>query len=215
MEKSPLIGELESDFQRRSALHFSLNCIISRNWVNCIKMNALPRFLYLFQCLLVFLSKSFSRSLDKVILTFLWDAKIPRAGWHALIFGIIIVGAQIYKKLYFFVQIEGKLLYVNVPLCPNHSKIVFSTITAAQSWSSWLDVMTFTQMVFLPVTILWKTFHDDQIYSHTFTLFRPWVQPFLDLPAISGLDNIFKRLCIVKAWFQIYQIQPFPSKRCR
>ena len=50
----PLMRKLVSDLQRWSALYLSLT-----GRVNCINMNVLPRFLYLFQCLPVFLSKSF------------------------------------------------------------------------------------------------------------------------------------------------------------
>lgn len=69
----PLLLKLESDLKRWSVLYLSL---VGR--VNCIKMNVLPRFLYLFQCLPVFLSKSFFQSLNKLISSFLWAGKNPR-----------------------------------------------------------------------------------------------------------------------------------------
>ena len=46
--------------------------------VNAIKMNILPRFLYLFQCLPLFLPKLFFTTLDKLITGFLWGNKLPR-----------------------------------------------------------------------------------------------------------------------------------------
>ena len=69
----PLMRKLGSDLQRWSALYLSLT-----GRVNCIKMNVLPRFLYLFQCLPVFLSKSFFQSLNRLIFSFLWNGKTPR-----------------------------------------------------------------------------------------------------------------------------------------
>ena len=48
--------------------------------MNCVKMNVLPRFLFLFQCLLIFLSKSFFHQIDKLISKFIWNGKIPRIG---------------------------------------------------------------------------------------------------------------------------------------
>lgn len=69
----PLISSLKLDFQRWTTLPLSL---IGR--INCIKMNVLPRFLYLFQCLPVFLSKHFFHSIDKLINTFLWVGKNQR-----------------------------------------------------------------------------------------------------------------------------------------
>lgn len=67
------MGKLQSDLQRWSSLYLSL---VGR--VNCIKMNVLPRFLYLFQCLPVFLSNSFFQTLSKLTSSFLWDGKSPR-----------------------------------------------------------------------------------------------------------------------------------------
>ena len=46
--------------------------------VNCIKMNVLPGFLYLFQCLPVFLPNSFFRVINKLISSFIWKGKTPR-----------------------------------------------------------------------------------------------------------------------------------------
>lgn len=69
----PLISNIKSDLQRWDALHLSL-----AGRVNCIKMNILPRFLYLFQSLPVFLPKTFFRSINKPILSFLWGGKNPR-----------------------------------------------------------------------------------------------------------------------------------------
>lgn len=45
--------------------------------INAIKMVALPRFLYLFQNLPVFLPLSFFKQLDSVILSFVWAGKPP------------------------------------------------------------------------------------------------------------------------------------------
>lgn len=69
----PLINNLKSDFQKWSVLNLSLAGKIA-----CIKMNLLPRFLHLFQSVPIFLSKSFFRSVDKLISSFLWDNKHPR-----------------------------------------------------------------------------------------------------------------------------------------
>lgn len=68
-----LVNNLESDIKRWSTLQLSL-----AGRVNCIKMNVLPRLLYLFQCLPVFLPKSFFQSLNRVLSSFLWDNKTPR-----------------------------------------------------------------------------------------------------------------------------------------
>lgn len=70
---TPLVDKLKLDLQRWAILHLSL-----AGRVNCVKMNVLPRFLYLFQCLPVFLPKSFFSLMDKLISSFLWNGGVPR-----------------------------------------------------------------------------------------------------------------------------------------
>uniref|UniRef100_A0A671WYB0 Reverse transcriptase domain-containing protein n=1 Tax=Sparus aurata TaxID=8175 RepID=A0A671WYB0_SPAAU len=70
---SPLLAEIKADFQRWSSLPLSL---IGR--INSVKMNVLPKFLFLFQCLPIFLPKSFFKTVDSIICNFLWNGKTPR-----------------------------------------------------------------------------------------------------------------------------------------
>ena len=46
--------------------------------IYCVKMSILPRFLYLFQCIPIFLTKSFFQNLDRLISSFIWGGKTPR-----------------------------------------------------------------------------------------------------------------------------------------
>uniref|UniRef100_A0A8C5D9N9 Reverse transcriptase domain-containing protein n=1 Tax=Gouania willdenowi TaxID=441366 RepID=A0A8C5D9N9_GOUWI len=70
---SPLLSEIKSDFQRWASLPLTL---IGK--VNTVKMNVLPKFLFLFQCLPIFLPKRFFKSIDSTISHFLWNGKSPR-----------------------------------------------------------------------------------------------------------------------------------------
>ena len=70
---SPLLARLTQDPQRWSLLPLSL-----AGRINCVKMNVLPKFLYLFQCIPIFLTKRFFHSLDHTISQFLWNKKPPR-----------------------------------------------------------------------------------------------------------------------------------------
>lgn len=70
---SPLLSEIKADFQRWASLPLSL---IGR--INVVKMNVLPKFLFLFQNLPIFLSKSFFGSVDSAVSQFLWNGKSPR-----------------------------------------------------------------------------------------------------------------------------------------
>ena len=64
---------MKTDFDRWKTIYISLT-----GRVNTVKMCVLPRFLYLFQCLPVFLPKLFFTTLDKHITGFLWNDKQPR-----------------------------------------------------------------------------------------------------------------------------------------
>ncbi len=66
----PLIEKAERDFDHWSILPLSLMCQI-----NLIKMVVLPKFLYLFQHVTIFITKSFFDKLDRMISKFLWGNK--------------------------------------------------------------------------------------------------------------------------------------------
>ena len=70
---APLVLKVKSDLQRWDVLQLTL-----AGRVNCIKMNILPRFLFVFQCLPVFLSKSFFSQIDKIVSQFIWNKQNPR-----------------------------------------------------------------------------------------------------------------------------------------
>lgn len=46
--------------------------------INSVKMTLLPKFLYLFQSLPIFIPKSFFKALDSLISTYIWNGKPPR-----------------------------------------------------------------------------------------------------------------------------------------
>ena len=68
----PLLERCKEDFSRWSTLPLSL---VGR--INLIKMVVLPKFLYLFQHITVFIRKSFFAKFDQTISSFLWGNK-PR-----------------------------------------------------------------------------------------------------------------------------------------
>ena len=68
-----LLTKIKQDFERWSLLNLSIAARI-----NAIKMNIFPRFLYLFQCIPIFLPLSFFRKVNSLILDFIWNKKTPR-----------------------------------------------------------------------------------------------------------------------------------------
>lgn len=68
-----LSSQIKTSLQQWSPLTMSL-----AGRINSIKMNILPKFTYLFQCIPVFIPKSFFTSLDSVISSYIWQNKKPR-----------------------------------------------------------------------------------------------------------------------------------------
>lgn len=69
-----LTTTVKSDLQRWNYLPLSL-----AGRIQIIKMNVLPRYLYVFQCLPFFLPKSFFTTIKDIISSFIWAGKWPRA----------------------------------------------------------------------------------------------------------------------------------------
>jgi len=76
---TPLIDRLKSDLHRWDGLPLSL-----AGRIQSVKMMILPKLSYLFQCIPIFLPKSFFKSLDQMISTFVWQGKRPRIKCHVL-----------------------------------------------------------------------------------------------------------------------------------
>lgn len=68
-----VLDGLKQDIKRWDLLPLSLS-----GRINTVKMNVLPKFLYLFQSLPIPLTKFFFSSIDKLISTFIWNKKNPR-----------------------------------------------------------------------------------------------------------------------------------------
>lgn len=69
----PLMERTKQDLTQWSTLPISL-----AGRINSVKMTVLPRFLYLFRMIPVFLPKSFFKKLDKIITAFIWNNKLAR-----------------------------------------------------------------------------------------------------------------------------------------
>ena len=71
---SALTSAIKSDLQRWNCLPLSM-----AGRIQTIKMNVLPRYLYFFQCLPIFLPRSFFSHIESMISTFIWAGKQARA----------------------------------------------------------------------------------------------------------------------------------------
>lgn len=108
----PLMEQIKLDLERWKALHLTI-----AGRINCIKMNVLPRFLYLFQCLPVFLPKSYFSSFDKLISSFIWKNGIPRIkrGFLQRDRSVGGLGLPNLRNYYWAANIQKMILWVQMP----------------------------------------------------------------------------------------------------
>lgn len=71
---SALMAAVKQDLQKWNRLQLSL-----AGRVQTVKMNILPRYLYLFQCLPIYLPLSYFNLINSIIFTFIWAGKRARA----------------------------------------------------------------------------------------------------------------------------------------
>lgn len=70
---TPCLAHMQQGFECWSLLPLNLAARI-----NSVKMNTLPKFSYLFQCIPIFLPQAFFQKIDNLILEFIWNKKPQR-----------------------------------------------------------------------------------------------------------------------------------------
>jgi len=104
---SRIIRYIDSDLERWSTLPLSLLGL-----VESIRMNLLPRLLYLFQMLLLVIPKSSFDYLDKIISKFIWQKKHPRIRLKTLQLSKVNGGLKLPHLKYYFWAAQMKPLIV-------------------------------------------------------------------------------------------------------
>ena len=119
-----LTTKVKTDLHRWNALPLSL-----AGRVQTIKMNILPRYLYLFQCLPIFLPKSFFTKLDAIVSSFIWEGKTPRirlsllqrlrteGGLGLPIFRFYYWAANIHKIILWLSELENRWCRLEASSC--------------------------------------------------------------------------------------------------
>lgn len=172
---SPIFEKMKLDLQRWNSL-----CLSLAGRVNCIKMNILPRFLYLFQNLPIFLPKSFFRSINERLSNFLWEGKVPRLrraflerprveGGLALPNFMHYYWAANFQKLTYWFQApktdwcaaEGKsckrssllaLITSKLPLSPTHFSCSPVVVSTLRIWIQFRQTFKLTEMsIYSPI----------------------------------------------------------------
>lgn len=109
---TPLVENMKDDFLRWDALPLSLS-----GRIQSVKMNTLPKFLYMFRSLPLFLPKAFFRSVDRAISAFVWAGKKPRIGQRILQRPRDVGGLALPSFIHYYwaANIQKLSFWINVP----------------------------------------------------------------------------------------------------
>lgn len=169
-----LLSQVQRSFNRWSVLNLSLAARI-----NSIKMNVLPRFLYLFQCVPIFLPQTFFRKLDPTISDFVWSGRLPRLRKQYLqspkkLGGMALPNFKFYywaahlKIIQFWLH-SGSQLLSSVWLGMEHSSYKPVSLSALAHSPIKSPIKNYTKNVIIKTTVkIWNQFRrsfDLQTYS--------------------------------------------------
>ena len=105
----PLLKKVKEELE-----HWKMLPISFLGRINVIKINILPRFCYLFQSLPCYLDKTFFKSINKILTSFIWKNSSPRIAFKTLtksreMGGLALPDLQIY---YWAAQAKGLISWV-------------------------------------------------------------------------------------------------------
>lgn len=211
------LKEMKADIERWHTLPLTL-----AGRIQSVKMTILPKFLYLFQSLPVFLPKSFFHLISQSISSFIWENKIPRVNKNILqrtrdVGGL---GLPSFIHYYWASNIQKILFWLHLPetnWCLIESQTCFSSLPALVYSSLPLKTSQFTSNPVILSTL--KIFNQFRCHykftsasvlgpiykNHLFppsmldSLFRQWsssgLERFKDL-YVDDSFNSFENLCI-------------------
>ena len=187
---TPLMSKIKTDLQRWRSLPLSL---IGR--INTVKMNILPKFLFLFHCLPLFLPKQFFKTMDQTISEFLWCGKAPRIRKSTLQRckfngGLALPNFQLYYWATHIHKISFWFKSVNLPWCHLEAQsCVSSSLPALLTSSIPSNLSGFTNNQVVHSTLkIWYQFRKHFKFQSTSTL-APLLNNHLFRPPLT--DSTF------------------------
>ncbi|XP_072135984.1 MTOR-associated protein MEAK7 isoform X2 [Mobula birostris] len=133
----PQVSQMKADFERWRSLPLTI-----AGRIQSVKMTILPRFLYLFQCLPVFLSKLFFKSVDQAITSFIWENKVPRVNKRILQRGRDVggMGLPSFIHYYWASNIQKVLFWLHRP------DIIWCLLESRSCHSSSLPALVYSSL---------------------------------------------------------------------
>lgn len=186
-----LVDQIKLDLKRWDSLPLSL---VGR--VETIKMNVLPRLLFLFQSLPLFLPKSFFKCLDKIISSFIWAGKIPKVNKTILQRNKRDGGLALPNFLFYYwsANISKIFLWCNAPevnWCMLEGATCLSSLPALVFAPLSLRPSIFTRNPIVLSTLkIWKQFR-QHFWLESLSFLSPICNNHLFLP--PAIDHTFKR----------------------
>lgn len=106
---TPLLTKIKEDIRRWNSVSF----LSLSHRIESVKMNVLPRYLYLFQALPVEISQKEFSEIDKIISRFIWQGRRPRVKYKTLQLSKERGGMSLpYFKGYFYAAQIKPLIYM-------------------------------------------------------------------------------------------------------
>lgn len=177
----PLLSSIKQDFERWDFLPLSLG-----GRINVIKLNILPKLLYLFQCVPIFLTKSFFSNLNNHISSFIWNKKHPRIKKNILQKPRSQGGMALPNFMYYYwaANIRALLYWMR----NNTSSPSWKTLEAASVTSSSLDALLCSK---LPLSQPISALTSNPIVVHSLKIWNQFRRSFklTDLSFAAPLSN--------------------------
>ena len=191
---APLMSKIKSDLQRWGSLPLSL---IGR--INAVKLNILPKFLFLFHCLPIFLPKPFFKTIDQTISDFLWCGKAPRirksilqrckfnGGLSLPNFQLYYLAAHIYKISFWFKSMDLPWCNLEAQSC-----VSSSSLTALLTSSIPFNLSGFINNQVARSTLkIWYQFRRHFKFKSA-SILAPLLRNHLFRPALTDLHGMIK-----------------------
>uniref|UniRef100_A0A3B3HQU1 Reverse transcriptase domain-containing protein n=1 Tax=Oryzias latipes TaxID=8090 RepID=A0A3B3HQU1_ORYLA len=191
----PLLDSVKQDLQRWQSLPIYLG-----GRINVVKMNILPKFLYLFQSIPLFLTKTFFSNLDKLISSFIWNGKTARIRKNILQYhkdygGMSLPNFQYYywaaniRTLLYWLETSSHkdLKWLNFERMSCQSASLHSLLCSTIPLSQSLDKISQNPVVKHSLKI-WAQFRRS-LHLKNMSIYAPVVKNIMFLPSIT--DNSF------------------------